>query len=104
MSSYISSTSRCGEAQERAVEVHVLAPGELGVEPYAELDERHQPAFDGHRAPAVGCVDAGEDLEQRALAGTVAADDAEELAAPDVEVDVPQRVLQLDGPATRGSG
>ena len=32
-----------------------------------------------------------EDLEQRALAGAVAADDAQRLAVLDLEVDVPQR-------------
>ena len=49
--------------------------------------------------PLVGEIDAGEDLEQRALAGAVAADDAEELARLHIEVDVAQRVLHLDGPA-----
>ena len=41
-------------------------------------------------------VDAGQDLQQRALAGAVAADYAEELALRDVEVDVAQGVLHLD--------
>ena len=41
------------EAQQGAVEVDVLAPGELGVEAHAELDERHQPAVHLD-LPAVG--------------------------------------------------
>ena len=41
--------------------------------------------------PAAGRLgDAGEDLEQRALAGAVAADDADDLAALDLEGDVAQ--------------
>ena len=42
--------------------------------------------------PASARVDAGEDLQQRALAGAVAPDDAEELAPVDVEGDVVERV------------
>ena len=61
-----------------------------GLKPDAELDERRQAAR--HPDPAgVGRVDARQDLQQRALAGAVAADDAEELALVDVEGDVAQR-------------
>ena len=45
--------------------------------------------------PAVGLVDAGEALQHRALAGAVAADDAEELALVDLERDVAQRVQSV---------
>ena len=48
----------------------VVARVELGVEADAELDERREPAVDAHRA-RVGAVDAGEDLQQRALAAAV---------------------------------
>ena len=41
--------------------------------------------------PRVGPVDAGEDLQQGALAGAVAADDPEELALADVEGDAVER-------------
>ena len=37
------------EAEQGAVEVDVLAPGELGVEADAELDEGHEPAVDARR-------------------------------------------------------
>ena len=43
---------------------------ELGVEADAELDEGREPSADPHR-PGVGAVDAGEHLEQRALAAAV---------------------------------
>ena len=43
-------------------------------------------------SPLVDRVDAGQALEQRALARAVAAHDAEELAVEDLEGDVTQRV------------
>ena len=45
--------------------------------------------------PRVLPVDAGEDLEQRALAAAVRADDPEELASLDRERDVVERALVL---------
>ena len=76
------------QPHQDAVEDDVLARGELGVEADAELDERRDPP--GHPDPArVGAVDAGEDLQQRALARAVAPDDPEELALVDVERDAP---------------
>ena len=63
------------------------------LKPTPELDERGQPPGDPDRA-GVGPVDAGEQLQQRALAGAVAADDAEELALADLEGDAVER-LQL---------
>ena len=56
---------------------------------------------DGDRA-AVGRVDPGQALEERALAGAVAPDDAEELALGDLERDVSQRVESA--PATTSWG
>ena len=75
-----------GQAHHHAVEDDVFTRGQLLVEADAELDEGGEPA--GHLDPAgVGAVDAGEQLQQRALAGAVAADDAEELALADLEGD-----------------
>ena len=68
------------EAEQRAVDADVVARVEIGVEADAELDERRQPAGDADGA-GVRAVDAGEDLQQRALAASVRADDAEALAA-----------------------
>ena len=58
---------------------------ELEVEADAELDERGEPAAHRRLCPIVELVDPGEALEQRALAGSVAADDPEELALADLE-------------------
>ena len=79
------------EAHHDAVELDVLAGGQLGVEADAELDERRQPA--GHPdPPGVGAVDAGQHFEQRALARPVTTDDPEELALVHLEVDSAQRL------------
>src|SRR5688572_17899999 len=76
-------------AEDRAVEVDVLAPGELLVEAGADLEQR--PDAPGDVDPARGRRgDAREHLQQRALAGAVVADDAERLASRDLEVDVAQ--------------
>ena len=65
----------------------------------ADLQEGADPtAHDDLALRWVG--DAGEDLEDGALAGAVPADDAEDLAALDLEVDVlegPEGVLRLCG-------
>ena len=63
---------------------------QLGVEADSELDERGQTTRHPDRA-GVGAVDAGEDLQQRALPGAVAPDDAEELTPADVEGDPVER-------------
>ena len=93
------SSNRCVElaarkTEQRAVDPDVVARVQLRVEADAELDERREQAVDANAA-AVGAVDAGEDLQQRALAAPVRADDAEELAAVDREGDVVQCVLRL---------
>ena len=78
------------EAHHHPVEDHVLARGQVDVEAHPELDERRHPASHPDR-PGVRAVDAGEDLQQRALTGPVAPDDAEELPLVDVEGDAAQR-------------
>jgi hypothetical protein len=60
------------------------------VEADPELDEGGQPAGDAD-PPGVGPVDARQQLQQSALAGAVAPDDAEELALADLEGDAAER-------------
>ena len=82
------------QAEQRAVDADVVACVEIRVEADAELDERREPAVDADGA-GVGAVDAGEDLQQRALAAAVRADDAEALAVRRREADVVERVVLL---------
>ena len=79
-----------GEAHHHPVERHVLAGGQLVVESDSKLDERSYAARHPNRT-RVGLVDPRQDLEERALPGAVAADDAEELTAVDFEGDLSKR-------------
>ncbi len=82
------------EPEHDPVERDVVVRREVEVEADAELDEgRHAPARPD--ASRVGPVDAGQALQQRALAAAVASDDAEEFPRGDREVDVLQRVKLL---------
>ena len=87
-----------GEAEHRRVDHHVVAGGEIGVEADPELDERRHAAVDVDVA-RVALVDAREALQQRRLAGAVAAHDAEELAGLDGERDVAQRAQLVEAAA-----
>src|SRR5262249_31354579 len=82
-------------AEDDAVEIDVLAAGELGVESGADLQERGEPAAEpgGTRGRF---DDPAEDLQEGGLAGPLAADDSDDLAPPDPEGDVlqgPERVV-----------
>ncbi len=82
-------------AEDRAVQEDVLAPGQLLVEAGADLEQASDAAV--QLDPAKGRLeDARQDLEQRRLAGAVVADDADDLAALDLEIDVAQRPEFLD--------
>ncbi len=85
------------------------------MEPGSNLEEAADAAVELDR-PLGRLGDAREELEQRALAGAVAADEPEDLALPDLEGDVAQRPQSLvavrrrsgvadagDGPLDRGS-
>ena len=86
---------RVVEPEERAAEQDVVAPGQLLVEAGAERQQPGDVAVDVDRA--LGRMDdPGEDLEERALAGAVRADDRQRLAALDVQVDVAQRPELVD--------
>ena len=71
-------------AEDGAVQIDVLAAGQLRMEAGADLEQRADAAVDLD-APRRRLGDARQDLQQRALAGAVAADDADDLAAPDLE-------------------
>ena len=88
--------------EDRAVHVHVLEPGQLGVEPGADFEQG--PDVARHLdPPRGGRRDAAEDLQQRALARAVLADDPHGLALGDVEAQVVERgeSLPLHAPADR---
>ena len=76
--------------------IDVLAAGQFGVKAGADLEQAGDAAADQRRGPRVGSVMRLEDLQQRALAGAVAADDAEHLAALDLEADILERPELLD--------
>ena len=82
------------EAEQDRVQHNVVLGGEVGVESDSELDEGRHAAVDADRA-LVGSVDAGQALEQRALARPVAPHDAEELSRLDGEGDVVQALQRL---------
>ncbi len=88
-------------AQDGAVQVDVLASGELGVESGSDLEQAPDATSDPHLARA-GLGDPAQDLEQGALARPVAPDDADRLARLDVEVDVFQRPESLAGARRTG--
>ena len=82
------------EAHHDPVEHDVVARGQILVEADAELDEGRQAPVHPD-PPAVDAVDAGQALQQRALAAAVAPGDPEELARAHVEGDVAQRFERL---------
>ena len=67
----------------------IFAPGELGVEAGADLEQAADAAFDPDAA-LCGCGDAREDLEQRAFPCSITADNAQHLALLHAETDIPQ--------------
>jgi len=76
-----------GHAEDGTIEVDVLATGHLLVEAGADLKEGADAAvgFDGAGG---GAGDLGEELEEGGFAGSVLADDADDIALLDFEVDV----------------
>src|SRR5262249_17147782 len=82
----------CGDlalahAHDRPVEINVLPSREVGMEARSHLDQGADAAADGKRSVCRG-RDAGEDLENRALAGAVRPDQSDGLAPPDLEAHV----------------
>ena len=87
-------------AEDRRVHQDVVVRGQIGIEPGAELQQRHDAADADHAAG--GRRDhPRQDLEQRRLAGAVGTDDAQDRAGLDAEPDVAKRpeVARLRGDA-----
>src|SRR6185295_2097391 len=81
---------RAAHPEDRAVQEDVLAARQLRMKARADLEKaRDAPADPDASGRRLG--DARQDLQHRGLARAVAADDAEDLAAPDLERHVLQR-------------
>ena len=83
----LASDLRPGHAQNGAVQVDVLAAAEFLMEARADLEQTADAALDLYPTRG-GLGDARKNLEQGALAGAVAADDADHLPGLDVEAHV----------------
>lgn len=79
------------ETEDRGVEEHVLAAGEVRVEARTEFDERSEAPAPSDR-PRAGLEDAADHLEQGRLARSVRPEQSDRRPGRDVEVDV------LEGP------
>ena len=75
------------EAQHRAVEIDILAGGQIHIKARAQLDERGDGAVYGHLALA-GLVHPGNGLEQGGFARAVQAHKAVKIAGHNVQTDV----------------
>ena len=79
-----------GHAHDRTVHVDVLAAHHFRMEAGADFEERGD-AASGPDGAGGGRSDAREELQERRLAGTIAADDADHIALLNLEVDVLER-------------
>ena len=84
-----------GHAEDRAVEKDVLAAGQFRMKAGADFEQARDPAAQD-RASARRLGDPAQNLQQRRFAGAVASDDAEHLAALDLEAHILQRPEFLD--------
>jgi len=75
--------------QDGTIEVDILAARQFRMEARAHLQQTAHPATEDH-FPLGGVGYAGEDLQQGGFACAVTADDADDLAAVDGEIDVAQ--------------
>ena len=93
---------RARQAVDRAVQIDVLAAGEVGMEARAELEKRRDPAagFDATRRRR---DDPRDDAEERRLARAVATDEADRLSGLDRERDVAQRLHRARSEAAAGN-
>ena len=78
------------QPQNDAVELDVLAAGQLGVKPGAEIDQRSDPTRRAHLS-AGRSGDARQQLQQGGLARAVVADQPDRFARLQAQADVAQR-------------
>ena len=78
------------KAVDRAVEVNVFPASQVQLETGAQFQQRGKASADDQLAVS-GFKNAGDEFEQRALAGTVGTDNAHAVAARNGERDVAQR-------------
>jgi hypothetical protein len=96
----MNSRTPAAHAENRAAQIHVLETGQLWMKPRPHFDQGGQPPADRdfarrrHR-------DAGQQLENRALAGTVVTDDAERFALADLKGNVAQGPEFVHAPASQ---
>jgi hypothetical protein len=85
---------RAEHAEDGAVQEHVFPAGELGMEP-ADFQQAGHATGEIDSVALGGRRDPRQHLQQRALAGAVGSDDADDLADVDPERDVLQRPERL---------
>ena len=83
-----------GKSKNRRVEINIVAARKFRIEARTELEQRRDPAIHAHRAGS-RLQNARADLQQRAFAAAVFADDAKCFAAGHFEADVAQRPVIL---------
>src|SRR6266536_1108719 len=90
-----------GETEQESVDLDVLAAGDLGMKPGAELEQSGEPAAHGDRARSRP-ENARQELQERGLARAVRSDDAHRFPRRDRERDVGHgrdRFIGRQGPA-----
>src|SRR5215471_11455927 len=97
--------------QDRSTQIHVFPAGQLRMEARPDLDQRRRPPID-RDLPGRRRRDARQQLQDRALAGTIVANNPQSLAALDLEAHLSHRpelrrcaphASQLTHPRTRAA-
>jgi hypothetical protein len=78
-----------GHAENCTVKKSVFSPGEFGMKSGADFEQARDAAFNPNAA-ATRLGDAAQYFQQSRFAGAIAANDADNLSASDIECDVPQ--------------
>src|SRR6185503_213909 len=77
-------------SQNRAIQIHILAPAQIGMKPRADFEQARNAAVQLN-ASACGLDDSRQYFEKGGLAGSVSANDTHYFARHDFEADVSQR-------------